>query len=42
MLALAIPMTLLYEIGIWATQLFIRKTADPQGKPEPDAEITKS
>ena len=42
MLALAIPMCLLYEIGIWATQLFIRKTADPQEAQEAGTEITKS
>ncbi|MDR0274217.1 MAG: twin-arginine translocase subunit TatC [Burkholderiaceae bacterium] len=41
MLALAIPMCLLYEIGIWATQLFIRKTADPQEAPEPGTEVTR-
>lgn len=29
-LALAIPMCLLYEIGIWAAQLFIRHTQAPQ------------
>jgi len=29
-LALAIPMCLLYEIGIWAAQLFIRHTKAPQ------------
>ena len=39
MAALGIPMCLLYEIGIWTTQLFIRKTADPQ---EAGTEITKS
>ena len=32
-LALAIPMCLLYELGIWAAQLFIRQTKAP----EPDA-----
>ncbi len=29
-LALAIPMCLLYEVGIWAAQLFIRHTKKPQ------------
>ncbi|HEX6362227.1 MAG TPA: twin-arginine translocase subunit TatC [Albitalea sp.] len=29
-LALAIPMCLLYEVGIWAAQLFIKKTEAPQ------------
>lgn len=29
-LALAIPMVLLYEIGIWAAQIFIRHTKAPQ------------
>ena len=28
-LALAVPMVLLYEIGIWAAQIFIRQTAAP-------------
>ena len=32
-LALAIPMCILYEIGIWAAQIFIRHTQAP---PEPD------
>jgi len=41
MAALGIPMCLLYEIGIWATQLFIRKTADPRETPETGTEITK-
>jgi sec-independent protein translocase protein TatC len=34
-LALAIPMVLLYEMGIWAAQVFIRKTQAP---PEPAEE----
>jgi sec-independent protein translocase protein TatC len=42
MLALAVPMVLLYEIGIWVTQLFIRKTAAAQEAPQPGSEITKS
>jgi len=28
-LALAIPMVLLYEVGIWAAQIFIRHTQPP-------------
>jgi sec-independent protein translocase protein TatC len=32
-LALAIPMCLLYELGIWAAQIFIKHTQAPQ---EPD------
>jgi sec-independent protein translocase protein TatC len=31
-LALAIPMCLLYEFGIWCAQLFIRHTQVPEGK----------
>jgi sec-independent protein translocase protein TatC len=35
-LALAIPMCLLYEVGIWAAQIFIRKTQAPAaGAPQP-------
>ncbi len=33
-LALAIPMCLLYELGIWAAQLFIRHTQAP-AEPDP-------
>ena len=33
-LALAVPMCLLYEVGIWAAQVFIRNTQPP---PEPSA-----
>jgi sec-independent protein translocase protein TatC len=29
-LALAIPMCLLYELGIWAAQIFIKHTQAPQ------------
>jgi sec-independent protein translocase protein TatC len=29
-LALAIPMCLLYEMGIWAAQLFIKHTQAPE------------
>jgi len=31
-LALAIPMCILYEIGIWAAQLFIRHTQAPDAE----------
>jgi sec-independent protein translocase protein TatC len=34
-LALAIPMCLLYEIGIWAAQLFIKHTQSPVEPVEP-------
>ncbi|HRO81880.1 MAG TPA: twin-arginine translocase subunit TatC, partial [Alicycliphilus denitrificans] len=33
-LALAVPMCLLYEIGIWAAQLFIRNTQAPEDTQE--------
>jgi sec-independent protein translocase protein TatC len=33
-LALAIPMCLLYELGIWAAVLFIRHTAKPEEQPD--------
>ena len=36
-LALAIPMCLLYEVGIWAAQLFVPK-AETAGKPADEAE----
>ena len=32
-LALAIPMCLLYEIGIWAAQVFIKHTQAPTEPP---------
>ena len=32
-LALAIPMCLLYEVGIWAAQVFMRHTQAPEGEP---------
>lgn len=35
-LALAIPMCILYELGIWAAQLFIRKTAAPAAEAAED------
>jgi sec-independent protein translocase protein TatC len=38
-LALAIPMCLLYEIGIWAAQLFIRHTQAPE---EPSVKTSQS
>ena len=31
-LSLAIPMCLLYEVGIWAAQLFIRHTKAPEAE----------
>ncbi len=34
MLALLIPMCLLYEVGIWAAQLFIRHTQSPEAEAE--------
>jgi sec-independent protein translocase protein TatC len=33
-LALAIPMCILYEAGIWAAQLFIKHTQAPEAEPE--------
>jgi sec-independent protein translocase protein TatC len=33
-LALAIPMCILYEVGIWAAQIFIKHTQAPEEKPE--------
>ena len=36
-LALAIPMCLLYEVGIWASQLFVKHTRAPDSD---DAEAT--
>ena len=36
-LALAIPMCLLYEVGIWAAQLFIKHTKAPEAEPAADA-----
>lgn len=36
-LALAVPMCLLYEIGIWAAQLFVRHTQAPGEQQEPPA-----
>ena len=34
-LALAIPMCGLYELGIWAAQLFIKHTQAPEERKEP-------
>jgi sec-independent protein translocase protein TatC len=34
-LALAIPMCLLYEVGIWAAQIFIKTTQPPGETPKP-------
>jgi len=34
-LALAIPMILLYEMGIWAAQFFIKHTKAPEEEPKP-------
>jgi len=33
-LALAIPMCILYEVGIWAAQLFIKHTQAPEAEPQ--------
>ena len=33
-LALAIPMCILYEAGIWAAQLFIKHTQAPEAEPD--------
>ena len=37
-LALAIPMCLLYEVGIWAAQLFIKHTKAPEAEAETKAD----
>ena len=34
MLALLVPMYLLYEVGIWAAQIFIKHTKAPVGAPD--------
>jgi len=36
-LALAVPMCILYEIGIWAAQLFIKHTKAPNAAEEETA-----
>jgi sec-independent protein translocase protein TatC len=36
-LALAIPMCILYEVGIWAAQIFIKHTQAPDAEPTQDA-----
>jgi len=41
-LALAIPMCLLYEVGIWAAQLFIRHTQAPAEPEEPATKTSQS
>jgi sec-independent protein translocase protein TatC len=41
-LALAIPMCLLYELGIWAAQIFIRHTQAPPDPDEADAQTDAS
>jgi sec-independent protein translocase protein TatC len=33
-LALAVPMCLLYEVGIWAAQIFIKHTKAPEEEGE--------
>jgi sec-independent protein translocase protein TatC len=40
-LALAIPMCLLYELGIWAAQIFIKHTQAPK-EASSDEEASKS
>lgn len=39
-LALAIPMCLLYEFGIWSARVFIKHTRVPDGEPETKADGT--
>jgi sec-independent protein translocase protein TatC len=39
-LALAIPMCLLYEIGIWAAQIFIRHTKKPDDSSETSSSVS--
>ena len=39
-LALAIPMCLLYEVGIWAAQIFIRETKAPEDKASEEANVS--
>lgn len=34
-LSLAIPMCLLYEVGIWAAQLFVKHTRAPESEDAP-------
>jgi len=41
-LALAIPMCLLYELGIWAAKLFIRHTQAPVDSEETPAQTAAS
>jgi sec-independent protein translocase protein TatC len=44
MLALLVPMCVLYELGIWAAQVFIRHTQAPDVKAstDPDASTAES
>ena len=37
-LSLAIPMCLLYEVGIWAAQVFIKNTKSPETEAEEKAQ----
>jgi sec-independent protein translocase protein TatC len=39
MLALLVPMVLLYEIGIWSAQIFIKNTQAPVDKDEPASPV---
>jgi sec-independent protein translocase protein TatC len=41
-LALAIPMCLLYELGIWAAQIFIKHTQAPKEDASAEDEASKS
>jgi sec-independent protein translocase protein TatC len=40
-LALAIPMVILYEVGIWAAQFMMKHTRAPDAEPEADAQADK-
>ena len=42
MLALLVPMCILYELGIWAAQIFIRHTQAPEGPEGKSAETSAS
>ena len=41
-LSLAIPMCLLYEVGIWAAQIFIKHTQAPESDSEAEAKAKTS
>jgi sec-independent protein translocase protein TatC len=41
-LALAIPMVILYEVGLWAAKFFLRTTAAPSTEGESDVDRTRS